>query len=68
MVASGDMFLIGVGTLPFLQLPSSYNDGQEIALDDDNDEELPVQIRLKQMLESIRDGRIVLLNMFQILP
>ena len=59
--------LIGIGTLPFLQLPSSYNDGQEIALEDDGDEILPVQIRLKKMLESIRDGRIILLNMFQIL-
>ncbi len=58
--------LIGIGTLPFLQLPSSYSDGQEISMDED-DEELPTQVRLSTMLESIRDGRIILLNMFQMI-
>ena len=34
---------------------------------DEDDEELPTQVRLSTMLESIRDGRIILLHMFQMI-
>lgn len=64
--------LVGIGSVSFLQLPISYlrntfippavqHRSQEI----DNDE--PKQVRLGAILESIREGRVFLLNMFQTL-
>ena len=58
--------LIGIGALPFLQLPYTYQDHQEISMCED-DPDVPKQARLSTMLESVRDGRVILLNMYQMI-
>lgn len=68
--------LIGAGALPLLQLPVAYM-GNLIKLTENNvatsstpeavGSEDQKQVRLSAMLESIREGRVVLLNMFQMI-
>jgi hypothetical protein len=64
--------LVGIGSVPLLQLPVSYLKNtfippmvQHRSQEVDNGE--PRQVRLCAILESIRKGRVFLLNMFQAL-
>jgi magnesium-transporting ATPase (P-type) len=67
--------LVGIGSVPLLQLPAAYLGTNFVVtpkeLNNDSNclssSDAPIQVRLGAILESVRGGRVLLLNMFQML-